>query len=129
MKNHNFAKKINKMFGIGTGELILIIIVAVMLLGPDKLPGAMRTFGKFMANVKSATNEIKTEIQKSSEVQELQSSIKKVAEPFTAEVERIKNSVVNIDVENTPIMKETTTEIEKLQEDIDELTGPIKRQR
>jgi sec-independent protein translocase protein TatA len=117
------------MFGIGTGELILIIIVAVMLLGPDKLPGAMRTFGKFMANVKSATNEIKTEIQKSSEVQELQSSIKKVAEPFTAEVERIKNSVVNIDVENTPIMKETTTEIEKLQEDIDELTGPIKRQR
>ena len=98
-----------------------------MLLGPDKLPGAMRTFGKFMANIKSATNEIKTEIQKSSEVQELQSSIKKVAEPFTAEVERIKNSVVNI--ENTPIIKETTTEIEKLKEDIDELTGPIKRQR
>lgn len=117
------------MFGIGTGELIVIIIVAVMLLGPDKLPGAMRTFGKFMANVKNATNEIKTEIHKSAEVQELQTSIKKVAEPFTAEVDKIKNSVGKIDLEKQAnFLNEPTAEIEKVTQNLDELTGPIKRQ-
>lgn len=117
------------MFGIGTGELIVIIIVAVMLLGPDKLPGAMRTFGKFMANVKNATNEIKTEINKSAEMQDFKASVSKVAEPFTAEVDKIKNSVGTIDLEkHNPLLEDATTQIEKTKQDIEQLTGPIKRQ-
>jgi len=53
------------MFGIGGGELIFIAIIALMLFGTDKLPEAARTFGKFMAQVKNASNDIKSEIQKS----------------------------------------------------------------
>jgi sec-independent protein translocase protein TatA len=51
------------MFGIGGGELIFIIIVALMLFGTDKIPEAARTFAKIMSQVKNASNDIKSEIQ------------------------------------------------------------------
>ena len=51
-------------FGIGFGEIIFILIVVLMLFGSDKVPEIARTLGKMMANLKNATNEIKSEIQK-----------------------------------------------------------------
>ncbi|POS01464.1 Sec-independent protein translocase protein TatB [Flavobacterium croceum] len=118
------------MFGISGGELVFIIIVGIMLLGPDKIPGAMRTFGKFMANVKHATNEIKTEIQKSADIQDLQSSIKSISNPIENEVERIKSSVGLPDLNNitSDITQQITQEAKPLQENIEDITGPIKRQ-
>ncbi len=55
------------MFGIGGGELIFIIFIALMLFGTDKIPEAARTFGKVMSQLKNASNDIKSEIQKSAD--------------------------------------------------------------
>jgi sec-independent protein translocase protein TatA len=117
------------MFGIGGGELIFIIFIALMLFGTDKLPEAARTFGKVMANLKNATNEIKTEIQKSAEVQELNSSIKQVTSSFTEHIEKVKESVAapNVDLGEN-ILKDTTDNVNKIKEDFEDITGPIKRQ-
>ena len=52
------------MFGIGGGEIFFILLVVLMLFGSDKVPEMARTFGKFMAQLKNATNDIKSEIQK-----------------------------------------------------------------
>lgn len=52
------------MFGIGGGELIFIMFVVLMLFGSDKVPEIARTMGKAMAQLKNATNDIKSEIQK-----------------------------------------------------------------
>ena len=46
------------MFGIGGGELILILFVVLMLFGSDKIPDIARTMGKAMAQLKNATNDI-----------------------------------------------------------------------
>jgi sec-independent protein translocase protein TatA len=117
------------MFGIGGGELIFIIFIALMLFGTDKLPEAARTFGKVMANLKNATNEIKTEIQKSAEVQELNSSIKQVTSSFTEHIEKVKESVSvsNVDLGEN-VLKDTTDNVNKIKEDFEDITGPIKRQ-
>ena len=45
---------------IGTPELILIAIVALVVLGPRKLPQMMKTVGKTMTEFRNATNEFKT---------------------------------------------------------------------
>ena len=45
---------------IGTSELILIAIVALIVFGPRKLPQMMKTVGKTMAEFRNATNEFKT---------------------------------------------------------------------
>ena len=106
------------MFGIGGGELIFIIFIALMLFGSDKIPDVARTMGKAMAQFKNATNEIKSEIQKGVESQGLDTSMKELTATFTDEVEKVKSNI------DTTILPEVT----KLKEDLDDLTGPIKRQ-
>ena len=45
------------MFGIGTTELILILVVALLVLGPKKLPEIARSLGRGMAEFRRASNE------------------------------------------------------------------------
>jgi sec-independent protein translocase protein TatA len=106
------------MFGFGFGELIFIIFIALMLFGSDKVPEIARTIGKIMAQLKNATNEIKSEIQKSAEVNEINNSLKGLTNTFTDEVDKVKSSV------NESVLPE----IAKATEDLDSMTGPIKRQ-
>lgn len=45
------------MFGIGSGELFLIVVVAVLVLGPEHLPRIMRTTQKVMSTFRKVTTE------------------------------------------------------------------------
>ncbi len=106
------------MFGIGGGEMIFIIFIALMLFGSDKIPAIARTMGKGMAQLKNATNEIKSEISKSAEANGIDASFKDLTSGFSTEVENIKGSLgTNL-----------SNPIDKMKEDLDELSGPIKRQ-
>ncbi len=106
------------MFGIGGGELIFIIFIALMLFGSDKIPDIARTMGKAMSQFKNATNEIKSEIQKGVDSNGLGTSMNELTSTFTDEVEKVKSGI------NTNMLPEAN----KFKEDIEELTGPIKRQ-
>jgi sec-independent protein translocase protein TatB len=50
------------MFGIGGQELFFILLLALILLGPSKLPEIMKTLGKAMGEFQRATNDLKKEI-------------------------------------------------------------------
>ncbi|MBY0487768.1 MAG: twin-arginine translocase TatA/TatE family subunit [Flavobacteriaceae bacterium] len=117
------------MFGIGGGELIFIIFIALMLFGTDKLPEAARTFGKVMANLKHATNEIKTEIQKGVDANGLDISMNQITSTFTEEVDKVKESVTaNVPDLGTNVLNDATASATKIKEDFENITGPIKRQ-
>lgn len=96
------------MFGIGGGELFFIIIVVLMLFGSDKIPEMARTLGKGMQQLKNATNDIKSEIHKS------------------ADVDGIKKTFTEIG--NNDTATAISEEIAKVKEDIEDMSGPIKRQ-
>jgi sec-independent protein translocase protein TatB len=51
------------MFGIGMPELLLILAVALIVLGPKKLPELARALGKGMAELRRATEDIKDEFR------------------------------------------------------------------
>jgi len=51
------------MFNIGPGELIVILILALVLLGPEKLPEMARTVGKGMRELRRATEDLKDQVE------------------------------------------------------------------
>ncbi len=51
------------MFGIGLSEIILIFIVALIVLGPKRLPELAKTLGKFYREIKSTMDEVKSVVE------------------------------------------------------------------
>lgn len=109
------------MFGIGGSEIFLILIVILMLFGSDKIPEIARTLGKGMAQLKNATNEIKHEIQKGTEENGL--DMKSLTGGISDEIASAKQSMTN---SINPV--EIANPINEIKEDIENLSGPIKRQ-
>jgi sec-independent protein translocase protein TatA len=105
------------MFGIGGGEFFLIIIVVLMLFGSDKIPEIARTLGRGMQQLKNATNDIKSEIHKSAEIDDIKKTFTEIGNDVTGDL-NANNAAGDI-----------TNEINKVKEDIEEMQGPIKRIR
>ena len=107
------------MFGIGGGELIFILFIVLMLFGSDKIPEIARTLGKTMAQLKHATNDIKSEIQKGAEANGIDTKVlTDFTGDITSEVTKVKENLLG----------DSVNQIEKAKEQLDDLTGPIKRQ-
>ncbi len=70
-------------FGIGLPEMGLIMIVALLVFGPKKLPEIGRSLGKAMKGFQDASKEFETEFKKEAERLE-----KTVAEPMKATLEK-----------------------------------------
>jgi Tat protein translocase TatB subunit len=92
------------------GEIILILLLAFILFGPKKLPEMARTWGKFMAEFKKASNEFqgqiheeirKLELEEANPVKHIEPEIAKISSDEDLSIqgalnrltERMKNTV------------------------------------
>lgn len=134
------------MFGIGGGELVFILFIVLMLFGSDKVPEMARTMGKAMAQLKNATNDIKSEIQKgaddagfnqkmlsdltgniNSEIDNVKANLlgdtntlNGISDTFSTEINKVKSSVLDDDAK---------PQVDHLKEEIEDAIGPIKRSK
>jgi len=69
-------------FGMGTGEIILVIIVAIMIFGPNKIPEIARTVGKAINTIKQTSSDLTSQITK--EIDEVEQSTREHAPPSAA---------------------------------------------
>jgi len=74
------------MFGIGFGELVVIFIVALLVIGPDKLPEIAKTAGRFLANFRKTQQQIKLTLEKelNTPVNEINQSLNKTLNDISA---------------------------------------------
>ena len=82
------------MFGMGFTEIILILIVAVIALGPDKLPTAAIEVAKFFKKFKTGVEEAKSTINSELNIAEIQ-NIKNEAQEFQSNIHQITNTNIN----------------------------------
>ena len=68
------------MFGIGLPEMIIIAVVALIFIGPDKLPGVLRSIGKGLVELKRATSDVRSTVQEEMQKIEDEIEIKEVRE-------------------------------------------------
>jgi sec-independent protein translocase protein TatB len=52
------------MFGLSFGELLIIAVIALLLLGPERLPEAAKTLGKGLREIRRATDDLKDQVEK-----------------------------------------------------------------
>jgi sec-independent protein translocase protein TatB len=82
------------MFGIGFTELLIISIVAILFLGPDKLPQTMIEIAKFIKSVKKTIGDAKSSLDEEMKIADLKEealSYKKQLDDATNELKNFKN--------------------------------------
>ena len=86
------------MLGMGFTEILLIVVVAILFLGPDKLPDAMVKVAKFIKSAKKAIGDAKSTIDEEMKIAELKEeamSYKKQLDDATDELKGFKNVGIN----------------------------------
>ena len=84
------------MFGIGLTEMIIIAVVALIFIGPDKLPGVLRSIGKGLVELKRATSDVRSTMQEEMQKIEEEIELKEVresAQDFKNELGGVANKV------------------------------------
>jgi sec-independent protein translocase protein TatA len=68
------------MFGFGMPQILIILAIALIIFGPQKLPELARTLGKALADFKRAANDFKSSIEEEAQNEEAQERALKEAE-------------------------------------------------
>lgn len=81
------------MFDIGFPELMVVSIVALLILGPERLPEALRTMGLWMGRLRRSFTSIKTELEKELGMDDIRRQLHN--ESVMEEMQRIEAEVKN----------------------------------
>jgi len=96
---------------ISGAEIFFILFIVLMVFGADKVPEIARGLGKGMRQIKDATNDIKSEINKTAQ---------KEGFDFSAHKNKIHDFT-------NDITQNISKEAGKIKEGVDKVTGPVKR--
>ncbi len=83
------------MFDIGFSELLVIAVVALLVIGPERLPKVARTAGIMFGRLQRYVNDVKADIQREIELDEL----KKLRSQFEDAARSVEQSVSEVDKE------------------------------
>ncbi|MGD9158211.1 MAG: Sec-independent protein translocase protein TatB [Desulfobacteraceae bacterium] len=92
------------MFGIGWTELMVIMVIALVVIGPSKLPDLAKALGKGLAEFKKASQEIKDSFN-------LDEEIKTIKDDTIDTINDFKDSLENADDDNDEDLEPSDEEV------------------
>ncbi|MEY2169352.1 MULTISPECIES: Sec-independent protein translocase protein TatB [unclassified Rhodanobacter] len=84
------------MIEISFGKLVLLALVALIVLGPEKLPGAARTAGALLRRVRNGWDSVRAEVERELEVEEIKRAAREAAAQAEAAQAGFKDSVQQV---------------------------------
>ncbi|TGD73044.1 twin-arginine translocase subunit TatB [Mangrovimicrobium sediminis] len=81
------------MFDIGFSELIIVGVVGLLVIGPERLPEAIRTGSAWLARIKRGFNDIKIEVQQELHNDAVMRDLEKTRRQLEQQAGEIKNSI------------------------------------
>ena len=106
------------MFGIGMPEMLLILAIALIVIGPKKLPDLAKSLGRAFAEFKRATSELKESFEIDSELKEIKTTFDEMSSEFKEAIE--------IDVDNPPEKQDLSDNSKDVETTSDETSSEIK---
>ena len=85
------------MFGIGLPELFIIVVIAIIVIGPDKLPDLARAVGKGIGEFRRATDEIKSSFDADDDLREIKTQLNTAKDEMTS---MVREQTKDLDVDN-----------------------------
>jgi sec-independent protein translocase protein TatB len=97
------------MFDIGFTELVLVGIVGLLVIGPERLPGAIRTGSLWLGRLKRGFNDIKREVQQElhndgvmQELRKTGQELKSQADEFGHEIQNTTTNLTESALDDSP---------------------------
>ncbi len=97
------------MFDIGFSEMIMIAIIALVVLGPEKLPRVARTAGHLLGRMQRYVNDVKSDINREIELDELRKLQKEMEKTARSIQDTVKGEVNAVESE----FKQVTDSVQK----------------
>ncbi len=109
------------MFDIGFLELLLIGILSLLIMGPERLPGAVRTVTLFISRMRRSFNQIKSEIEREVGADEIKQQIHN--ETIMESLAKTKSDLQDSFQETADELK---PDLDKLQYDVEDIINADK---
>lgn len=78
-------------FGMGFGEVVLILLIALIFLGPNKIVSFAQSLGKFVNNIRKQTSELTAQVNR--EIQEQERELKEAVGPLVEDLQQQRKSI------------------------------------
>ncbi|MGY8871941.1 MAG: Sec-independent protein translocase protein TatB [Pseudomonadales bacterium] len=113
------------MFDIGFAEILLIGVVALIVLGPEKLPTAVRAVGLWMGRAKRAVSSIQSEISEELRLDEMRRTASIQKEELDKELNEMKQPFKQAFADDSPLAEATSSPITEQSDDVAAVTSSI----
>ncbi|HWU75005.1 MAG TPA: Sec-independent protein translocase protein TatB [Rhodanobacter sp.] len=112
------------MIEISLGKLVLLALIALIVLGPEKLPGAARTVGALLRRVRSGWDNVRAEVERELEIEQLRRTAREAAAQAEAAQQEVKDGLHQVREPMAQVIGEITATDHPATERLGETPAP-----
>lgn len=99
------------MFDIGFSELLLIAVVALVVVGPERLPKVARTLGLLLGRFQRYVGTVRGDIQRELQLEEIQRAMQATHESFLSAKSNLSERIINDEINTVEVLHQVDSAV------------------